>query len=227
MKRPLEKSDRNKAAQAEIDAAVKDMETQVQQRLRETDHAHADRLCERYRNLVPAERVQRIRDLPTSFQGHEDFERSRKESGVQEPDDGTKVVGFSRYTLEPAHVDMADPQVEKTAIHERMHQLSDPRAEGILGEKLYEGATEDLAIKELGREPNPELPRSYPQGRAAAQELRKMCGDNAVDRTYFQGDSGDLRACLDRRLGKGSLKELENKANAECSQERLERDDRD
>jgi len=133
------------------------------------------------------------------------------------PPEGKRVVGFAQGADEAAHVDMDDLQLEKTAIHERLHQLSDPRARETLGEKLHEG--------ELGREPNPELPQCYPQERATAQELRKMCGDDAVDRAYFAGDTRELRVCLEHRLGKDNLAKLEDKVDGAALQEHVERDD--
>lgn len=221
MKRNPERWESRKAEG--LDAEARALEERIQQRLRDIDRFHTERLCERYRHLVPAERIQRIKDLPTAFEERRDFERSCREARVPEPRDGSQVVGFSRYTVEPAHVDMDNPQLQKNAIHERVHQLSDPRARELLGEKVYEGVTEDLAIKELGEEPNSELPRSYPQERATARELRKLCGDNAVDQTYFGGDARELRSSLEHRLGKESLEKLEDKANAATSQECADR----
>jgi hypothetical protein len=218
MKRPLETSDRRKTER--LDAEAKTLEAQVQQRLRDMDRFHTERLCERYRHLVPAERIQRIKDLPTVFENRKEFERSYDLADGHRPPESRQVAGFSKGTDEAAHVDMDDTQLEKTAIHERVHQLSDPRANELLGRNVNEGVTEDLAIKELGRQPNPDLPRSYLRERATAQELRKMCGDNAIDRAYFQGDAGELRACLDRRLGKESLDKLERAADTSLSPER-------
>ncbi|MBM4023961.1 MAG: hypothetical protein FJ280_00920 [Planctomycetes bacterium] len=178
------------------------------------DRLHTERLCDRYRHLVPPERVRQVKDMPVLFEDRHDFERSYREAGGANPPEGTQAVGFSLGTLEPAHVDMHDLQLEKTAIHERVHQLSDPRAREALGEKFYEGVTEDLAIKELGHQPNPELPRCYPRERAAAQELRRICGDDAVDRAYFAGDTRQLGVCLERRLGKDNLAEFRRTADA-------------
>ena len=191
-----------------LDREAKALEAQVQQRLRDTDRFHTERLCQRYGNLVPSERIQRVKDLPTVFEDHQSFERSRLATGVPEPGQGKEVIGFYPGNFESAHVDMDDPQVEKTAIHERVHELSDPQAKQILTDRLYEGVTEDLAIRELGRQPNPELPACYPQERLGAQELRRMCGDGAVDKAYFQGDATDLRTCLDGRLGRENLDRL-------------------
>jgi hypothetical protein len=223
MKRFPERLDRRKAER--LDAEARALEAQLQQRLRDLDRFHTERLCERYRHLVPAERIQKVKDLPTVFEERKDFERSYEHAGGRRPPEGKRVAGFAQGTDEAAHVDMDDLQLEKTAIHERVHQLSDPRAREVLGEKLHEGVTEDLAVKELGRQPNPELPRSYPQERATAQELRKMCGDDAIDRAYFAGDTRGLRTCLEHRLGKENLTKLEDKANAATLQDRAERDD--
>lgn len=223
MKRGLETLDRRKAER--LDAEAKALEAQVQQRLRDLDRFHTERLCERYRHIVPADRIQKVKDLPTVFEGRKDFERSYERVDGRRPPEGKRVVGFAQGADEAAHVDIDHPHLEKTAIHERLHQLSDPRARETLGEKVHEGITEDLAIKELGRQPNPELPRSYPQERLAAQELRKMCGDDAVDRAYFAGDTRELRTCLDHRLGKENLTKLEDKMNGATPQEQAERDD--
>jgi len=218
MKRPMETLDHRKAERLEAEA--KALEAQVQQRLRDLDRFHTEQLCERYRHLVPADRIQKVKDLPTAFEERRDFERSYERVDGRRPPEGKRVHGFAQGTDEAAHVDMDDLQLEKTAIHERVHQLSNPRARETLGEKMHEGITEDLAIKELGRQPNPELPRCYPQERMAAQELRKMCGDDAVDRAYFAGDARELRACLEHRLGKENLDKLEQSADIPSSLER-------
>jgi hypothetical protein len=219
MKHPLETPDRRKTAQGEIDAAIKEMEVPVRQRLQKLDKLHTERLCERYSHLVPAERIQKVKDLPTVFENRMNFERSRREAGVAKPNDGNEVVAFYPGNFESAHVNMDNPQAEKNAIHERVHELSDPRAVAILGERFNEGTTENLAIKELGHEPSPELPPSYPQERAAAQELQRMCGDNTVDRAIFAGDSRQLWASLDRSLGKENLDKLGRMTDAPAPDE--------
>jgi hypothetical protein len=205
---------------ADIDAEAKALERRAQQRLRDVEHFHTERLCDRYRHLVPPERIHRVKDLSTCFEERRDFEESYREAGGAKPAEGTRVVGFSRDTLESAHVDMDEPQVRKNTIHERIHQLSDPRAKKLLGEKFYEGVTEDIAIKELGEEPNPDLPRSYPRERAMARKARELCGERAIERAYFQGDDSELRSCLERRLGKESLGKMEQAVENSSSLER-------
>ena len=169
--------------------------------------------------LVPPDRIRAVRDLPTVFQSREDFERSCRKANVPEPREGNQTVGFSEGTSKPAHVDADNPQWRKTIIHERLHQLSDPATERRLGQKLAEGITEDLAIKELGNAWNPDLPRSYSEERALAHRVRELCGDGPVDRAYLQGDVDELRSCLDRRLRDGSLDKLKNMADTSDSPE--------
>ena len=204
MKRPSnEISERH-----DVDHLEKQIDQRVQSYCREIDREATERLCERYRDLVPAERIQAVKDLPCVFEDRKQFERSYREATNGKDAEG--VVGFSRHTLEPAHVETEHEQIRKTTIHERLHQLADPRAEQILGTKMNEGVTEDLAIREMGSEWDHELPRSYVKERALASQVREMCGDQAVDRAYFQGDTRELKACLDRNLGKKNLDRLEN-----------------
>lgn len=188
----------------------------------EVDRAHLEQLCQRYRDLVPPERIQRVENLPTTFEDRERFERSCRKDKVQLVQGGDRVVGYSQGDSRPAHVDLDNPQWEKTVVHERLHQLADPSAEQQLGKGPTEGITEDLAIKEMGAKWDPKLPRSYSRERALAHNVRELCGDQPVDRAYFQGDVSELRICLDRRLGEGNLDKLKNIADASDSPERTE-----
>lgn len=117
--------------------------------------------------------------------------------------------------MEPAHIATDHLQMRKSIIHERLHQLSDPAARKLLGERLSEGITEDLAFKELGNEWNPDLPRSYPRERELAQQVRELCGDRAVDTACFSGDACELKSCVQQRLGSENLHKLADLA--ECS----------
>ena len=143
-----------------------------------------------------------MKDLPTVFEDRKHFEQSYLRA-ARETTGG--VVGFSKGTVEPAHVATDHLQMRKTIIHERLHQLSDPNASEQLGTKLTEGVTEDLAIREMGSDWNPELPRSYPEERTVAHQVRELCGDRTVDGAYFRGDTRRLETCLDDHLGKGGL----------------------
>jgi hypothetical protein len=195
----------------DLDHLEKQFEDRLQNQLRETDKLYTERLCQRYRDLVPPERIRAMQDLPTAFEDRKHFEQSYLRAAGEKP--AEDVVGFSRKTIEPAHVATDHLQMRKTIIHERLHQLSDPAVDHRLGKGMDEGITEDLAIKELGRDWNPELPPSYPRERAAAQKVRELCGDRALDRAYFQGDVRKLKVCLDDRLGKGSLDKLKEMAD--------------
>jgi hypothetical protein len=204
------------SGRTDLDRLDKQVENRLQQQLRETDRLYTERLCQRYRDLVPPERIRAMQDLPTAFEDRKHFERSYLQAAGEKPPEN--VVGFSQKTIEPAHVATDHLQMRKTIIHERLHQLSDPAADRLLGKSMDEGITEDLAIREMGQDWNPELPRSYPRERTAAHKVRELCGDRAVDRAYFHGDVRELRVCLDSRLGKDSLDKMEHMAN--CLPER-------
>lgn len=173
-----------------------------------------ERLCQRDRDLIPPERIQRVENLPTNYEARERFERSCRKDKVQLVQGADRVVGYSQGDSKPAHVDIDNPQWEKTVVHERLHQLADPSAEQQLGKRTTEGITEDLAIKEMGAKWDPELPRSYSRERALAHNVRELCGDQAVDQAYFRGDTRELRTCLDRQLREGNLDKLKNMADA-------------
>jgi len=200
----------------DLDHLEKQFDDRLQQQLRETDRLYTERLCQRYRDLVPPERIHAMKDLPTVFEDRQHFEKSYLRTAGEKP--AENVVGFSQRTVEPAHVATDHLQMRKTIIHERLHQLSDPAADRLLGKRMDEGITEDLAIREMGQDWNPELPRSYPSERAAAHKLRDLCGDRAVDRAYFQGDARELKVCLDDRLGTGNVDRLKEMADRPSEQ---------
>ena len=217
----MKHTSREISGRADLERLEKQVEDRMQQQLREADRLYTERLCQRYRDLVPPERIRAMKDLPTVFEDRKHFEQSYLRAAGEKP--AENVVGFSDRTREPAHVATDHLQMRKTIIHERLHQLSDSHAVERLGRGLDEGITEDLAIKELGNEWNPELPRSYPEERAMAYKIRELCGDRAVDRAILGGDTSELRVCLDDRLGKGSLDKLKDLADApECSRHEAE-----
>lgn len=195
----------------DVERLQRQIEDRLQQQLRETDRLYTDRLCQRYRELVPPERINAIKDLPTVFEDRGQFEQSYLHATGEKPADN--VVGFAGGTDEPAHVATDHTQMRKTIIHERLHQLSEPGSAERLGKRLNEGITEDLAVKELGSEWDSSLPPSYPEERALAHKLRETCGDRAVERAYFQGDVRELRSCLEGRLGEANLHGLAEMAD--------------
>jgi hypothetical protein len=207
----ISRARRSESLQKECDQIFQD-------HYKEVDRAHLERLCQRYHNLVPPEQIRAVKDLPTAFEDRQHFEQSCCKDHVQRFQDGDQVVGYSRGTLEPAHVDVDNSQWEKTVVHERLHQLAEPSGARQLGRCLNEGVTEDLAIHEMEARWHPELPRSYPEQRALAHKMREVCGDRPVDRAYFQGDVRELRTCLDDRLGKGSLDRLKDMAERSSEQ---------
>jgi hypothetical protein len=146
--------------------------------------------------------------LPTQFEEREAFDRSLAKA-ASKPIDGGRVLGYSRFDAEAAHVAVDHLEIPKTIAHERLHQLSDPKAPKELGRPLYEGVTEDLAIDIIGAESSQPSQRCYPVERALAKEAREIAGDDAVERAYFAGDAGELRRRLDQQLGPGGLERLQ------------------
>lgn len=193
-------------------ALEEEIERRVQKSLREMDREIVERLRQRYGHLVPPERIRRMKDAPTVFEDRKEFDRRYIEATEAEPPSDKRVVGFSRGLEEPAHVALDQVQIPKAIAHERLHQMSDPRAEERMGKKLYEGATEDFAIKAVGSEPVPELPKSYAQERVLARRIGESCGEKALEHAYFRGDVSELRECLERRLGKDNLERLRKAA---------------
>ena len=155
-------------------------------------------LAEKYGQLVPPERLKTMLTQPTSFETPAEFAKNYKAEFGQKPQPG--VVGYTErgHSSHVSTEDMAG--VPETNLHERLHQMSDARAPEILGQKRYEGITEDLALKLAGQEPAPGDRVAYPEARAAADSLRKNVGDDAVDEAYFKGDPAKLREKLNSIL---------------------------
>lgn len=196
-------------AQADIDRMVEEgWDIHLQKYLSETDQALTNALAEKYRDVVPASRIETIRSLPTQFENREQFDRGLG-TADDKPGERTRVLGYSRFDTEPAHVAVDHLEIPKTIAHERLHQLSDPRAIETLGRPLYEGMTEDMAIDAIGTESPAGWAQCYPTERAVAHEMRDLAGKDAVERAYFKGDSTELRERLDKRLGPGGMERLQ------------------
>jgi len=178
--------------------------------LRETDQAFAKNLAQRYREVVPSDHIKKMEELPTRFEDRKGFDRSYRKAGGEMPGADAKVLGFSRQALESAHVATDHLEVSRTIMHERIHQLADPRSRVLLGKKFHEGVTEDLAIENVGTKPVREP--AYPKETRLAREVRNICGNRAIEKAYFQGDTRELRSCLDRIVGPGGLERIRNLA---------------
>ena len=189
------------------DDLVSDLEKLFQRRLEEMDREVARQLADRYRGLVPQERIEAMLCLPTIFQDRPQFNQDfqRVDSGART---GDGVLGWSRGTRDSAHVSLDHSEIRKTLAHERLHQLSDPLAERALGKQLYEGVTEDLAIRAMGSPEAGTVDVCYEGQTMAAQDLRAKVGARAIDAAYFQGDTEKLRQAVDRIVGSGGLAKL-------------------
>lgn len=184
-------------------------ERQMEHYFMETDRAAVEQLAEKYKELVPPERVEAIRQQDSIFTSDRELFDSVCEYETGEtPEPGSKVLGYSLGVGESPRIATDYLEVPRVIYHERLHQLSTPGIETELGRRLDEGITEDLAIENLGAEPLEGDWGTYPVERRTAHELRTLCGDAAVESAYFQGDTQALRACLDRELGPNGLEQL-------------------
>lgn len=196
--------------QADLDRAVDEgRDLHLQKYLAETDQALVNALAEKYRDVVPPSRIEAVLALPTHFEDREQFDQALGAAGGK-PGEGARVLGYSRFDTEQAHVAMDHLEIPKTIAHERLHQLSDPRAVEALGQPLYEGMTEDMAIEAIGSESPAGMDRCYPAERAVAHEMRDLVGNDAVERAYFAGDASELRQRLDEQLGPGGIERLQH-----------------
>ena len=175
----------------------------------ETDRAAVNQLAERYNGLIPPERIEAVRQNDSIFTSDRELFDSVYESETGDcPEPGSKVLGYTRGAAEGPRIATDYLEVPRTIYHERLHQFSAPGIEKEIGSRLDEGITEELAIDNLGAEPLDGPGQTYPEERAAAREIRELCGDEAVEKAYFQGDTQALRACLDRELGPQGLERL-------------------
>ncbi len=181
---------------------------QYEHYLRETDEAAVKALAERYEHVVPPERIEAMRNLPTAFEDRAAFDKSLEQNSHYQPKPDERVLGYAKGSVEPAHVATDHLEIPKTIYHERLHQLQHPDAAIKLGSQLTEGITEDLAMDNLGTSESEPIDRCYPRARAVAHEMREQCGDGPVEKAYFEGDLGELRRCLDNRFGAPALERL-------------------
>lgn len=181
---------------------------QLHKRLREMDEQVVRQLSKRYRGVVPEERLKALQDLPTEFEDRQTFNETLRR--LDETKDGDSMWGYSTGTIEPAHVAVDSPDVRGTTTHERLHQMSHPGSQELLGKRMDEGITQMLT--ERNSEPGaPENSRSNASERRSAQITEMMCGPQAIEKAYFQGNAGELNACLTRSLSRERLTELQQR----------------
>ena len=173
------------------------------------DRASVGAIADRFGAFVPADRLKMLPDLPSQFESDREFRDSyRAETGQKAPEG---LTGFTRPDS-PAHVSVKNLEnAPEVVLHERLHQLASPEARRLLGNQLYEGVTQDLAIELLGREPQAGDLTGYPQERERAHTLRNLVGSEAVCRAYFQGDAKALRTVIDRTMALRALGSVEEK----------------
>jgi hypothetical protein len=176
---------------------------------RDMDKAVVDHLAKVFQGKVPPERMSAMRNLPTRFETHVDFAANYEKTTGKKLEQGT--AGYSQHLEAPAHVDVQSLDgVPEDLLHERIHQLSHPGSERILGRSKNEGITQLFTLEQLGRMPEPGELTGWPEERRSAQLLQEVCGKDAIEKAYFQGDAKELQSRLEHHLG-GSADRLTEK----------------
>ena len=114
----------------------------------DVDKAAVGAIGERFGKFVSPERLKALPDLPSKLESQRELRKSyREETGHKAPDG---LAGFTKWIPQRTFVEEI-ANVPEIVFHERLHHLSSPDAKRLLGEKLYEGVTQDLAIEVLGQ----------------------------------------------------------------------------
>jgi hypothetical protein len=152
------------------------------------DPAHPER------PLVSSETLEKMKDLPSQFQTHEELAQAySKETGKPAPEG---LEGFTKGLEMPAQICSEHRQtINETIIHERLHQASDPDATSLLGHNLSEGVTQALTEK---MQEGFSSGRFYSGETRTAKKLMNDAGDSAVEKFYFQNDARELKDALAR-----------------------------
>ncbi|NLN93125.1 MAG: hypothetical protein GX130_07460 [Candidatus Hydrogenedens sp.] len=181
----------------------------LEQSLEKLDRVALEKLVDQYKEFIPPERVEAVRETKSEFIHDREEFNARYESVTGETiPEQIKIRGYSQGPYINPTIAVDSAELPRAIYHERLHQLSHPGIEKEIGRHLDEGITEDLALKEWGRDSVEEV--SYPAERSLARDMRELCGNRAIEKTYFQGDVSELRACLDRELGPSGLEKIRN-----------------
>jgi hypothetical protein len=176
----------------------------LERHLRELDRATLDDIERKFGQYVPRGRMERLRQEPARFLGHEDYERHLRERGI-EPSENGRVLGDANGRV---YVDREHILVPRTLVHERLHQVSDKLYRGMLGREIDEGTTEYFASKLRGDLHLVDMGRSYPDQKRLVEMLSARVDDDTIARAYFQGDWIGLQREIDGQLGSGALAEI-------------------
>lgn len=176
--------------------------------LRELDQRVLDMIERRFGKHIPAGRLEQARARSTEFLSKGEYERLLRETYGLSPSEAARVLGHFDRSQNKTWVSDAWPLTLKRVAHERLHQMADPKAEAVLGEPLYEGATQVLSVEAVGDPHLKDDPSVYPREVRVVEMLRALAGTDAVERAYFTGDVSSVRTRVDDRLGEGSFAEI-------------------
>jgi len=168
------------------------------------------RIESRFGEFIGTKRMDAARGTPTAFLDQKAYQQSlRKEYPDLSNEEIESIIGHYSLETKRLYVNQNTIVVPNVAAHERLHQLSSPRFEKLLGRDMNEGATGyfsrqvygDLALVETRS-------LNYPEFRRLIDLMGSRVGDKAIAKAYFQGDFRLLSEGLDRQLGEGAFSEL-------------------
>lgn len=172
------------------------------------DTSVTDSIAKRYGNHIPKERLDRARRTPTDFVEPQKYQQNLMDHHGLSADEAKRCLGHYEPGTDKLYVSERSPVVLNRIAHERLHQLSHEQAPRDLGEPLYEGITQQLAVESVGDPHLADAPSVYPAEVRHAGMLRALGGEEALARAYFAGDPSSLRQGVDGKLGKGSFDEI-------------------
>lgn len=167
----------------------------------EVDGKAIDRIAKEFDGLLSAEKLEKMRSLPSKFETREEFEKDCVRATGSLPEPG--LEGFTDKLLtEPAKISEKDYIREQVNLHERLHQASDIGFKQKQPHALNEGVTQALTDKIMGTknvgllDEKGDVSHFYPEATKLAENLITEAGAPAVEKLYVQNDGTDLKTAL-------------------------------
>lgn len=149
------------------------------------------RVCAEFKDVLPAERIEVLREIPDRLETSSAFRDSAERAGIKSTEG---VLGWSTNLETPAHILKGDvPREVATLIHEDLHRLTHPETMRELRttpelKDLYEGITEFLTERAGSDLHGHRSGECYPEQVREAQRLAEEIGETNLRKYYFQNE---------------------------------------
>jgi len=181
---------------------------ELREYLREMDRRVTDSIQRHFGDHVSTTKIEHVRRTPAEFVSTQQYERHLDRLGIKY-ENNKRILGD--ISGDRVIIDQNHYLVPRTLTHERLHQLSHPLYESMLGENMYEGTTEYLSGKVYGDLYIADAGKCYPQQVRIIEMLQARVGDDTISRAYFTGDWTGLKDRVDQQLGDGTFAEIVNR----------------